>query len=58
MLEHDETWDYVLIDGFDRNARAGVLDTDALAQMRAEVAGGAEQGAVAGAWLDAHPLGR
>lgn len=40
------------------NELAGVLDTDALAQMRAEVAGGAEQGAVAGAWLDAHPLGR
>ena len=28
VLEHDETWDYVLIDGFDRNARAGVLDTE------------------------------
>jgi len=40
------------------NELAGVLDTDALAQMRAEVAGGAEPGAVAGAWLDAHPLGR
>lgn len=39
------------------NELAGVLDTDALAQMRAEVAGGAEPGAVAGAWLDAHPLG-
>jgi hypothetical protein len=36
---------------------AGVLDTDALAQMRAEVAGGGEPGAVASAWLDAHPLG-
>lgn len=39
------------------NELAGVLDTDALAQMRAEVAAGAEPGAVAGAWLDAHPLG-
>ena len=39
------------------NELAGVLDTDALAQMRAEVADGAEPGAVAGAWLDAHPLG-
>ena len=39
------------------NELAGVLDTDALAQMRAEVAGGAEPGAVASAWLDAHPLG-
>lgn len=39
------------------NELAGVLDTEALAQMRAEVAGGAEPGAVAGAWLDAHPLG-
>ncbi len=28
VLEHDEDWDYVLIDGFDRNARAGVLDTE------------------------------
>lgn len=27
VLEHDEEWDYVLVDGFDRNARAGVLDT-------------------------------
>ena len=27
VVEHEETWDYVLIDGFDRNARAGVLDT-------------------------------
>ncbi|MGK2902704.1 MAG: glycine betaine ABC transporter substrate-binding protein [Mycobacterium sp.] len=39
------------------NELAGVLDTDALAQMRAEVAAGAEPGAVANAWLDAHPLG-
>ena len=28
VLEHDEEWDYVLVDGFDRNARAGVLDTE------------------------------
>lgn len=28
VLEHDEQWDYVLIDGYDRNARAGVLDTE------------------------------
>ena len=28
VLEHDEAWDYVLVDGFDRNARAGVLDTE------------------------------
>jgi spermidine synthase len=27
VLEHDAEWDYVLIDGYDRNARAGVLDT-------------------------------
>lgn len=39
------------------NELAGVLDTDALAQMRAEVAAGAEPGAVAGAWLDANPIG-
>jgi glycine betaine/choline ABC-type transport system substrate-binding protein len=39
------------------NELAGVLDTDALAQMRAEVAGGGEPGAVASAWLDAHPIG-
>lgn len=39
------------------NELAGVLDTDALAQMRAEVAAGAEPGAVANTWLDAHPLG-
>lgn len=39
------------------NELAGVLDTDVLAQMRAEVATGAEPGAVANTWLDAHPLG-
>ncbi|MGW0159007.1 glycine betaine ABC transporter substrate-binding protein [Mycobacterium sp. NPDC003323] len=39
------------------NELAGVLDTDALAQMRAEVAAGGEPGAVAGAWLGTHPLG-
>jgi spermidine synthase len=27
ILEKDESWDYVLVDGFDRNARAGALDT-------------------------------
>ncbi|WP_418646658.1 spermidine synthase [Thauera butanivorans] len=27
VLEKDETWDYILVDGFDRNARAGALDT-------------------------------
>ncbi|WP_395310488.1 hypothetical protein V4U86_06630 [Mycobacterium sp. AMU20-3851] len=39
------------------NELAGVLDTDALAQLRAEAAAGAEPGAVATAWLDANPLG-
>ena len=39
------------------NELAGVLDTDALAQMRAEVAAGGEPGVVAGAWLGTHPLG-
>lgn len=28
VLEHEQQWDYVLVDGFDRNARAGVLDTE------------------------------
>ena len=28
VLDHDQEWDYVLVDGFDRNARAGVLDTE------------------------------
>lgn len=40
------------------NELAGVLDTDALAQMRAKVAAGQDPGAVAAAYLDAHPLGR
>lgn len=40
------------------NELAGVLDTDALAQMRAEVAAGQDPGAVAAAYLDLHPLGR
>lgn len=40
------------------NELAGVLDTDALARMRAEVAAGKNPGAVAAAYLDAHPLGR
>jgi len=37
---------------------AGVLDTAALAEMRRQVAGGADPHAVAGAWLAEHPLGR
>jgi osmoprotectant transport system substrate-binding protein len=36
---------------------AGELDTAALADMLHQVAGGADPGFVAGAWLDAHPLG-
>jgi glycine betaine/choline ABC-type transport system substrate-binding protein len=40
------------------NELAGVLDTDALAQMRAKVAAGQDPGAVAAAFLDVHPLGR
>jgi glycine betaine/choline ABC-type transport system substrate-binding protein len=39
------------------NEVAGVLDTAALAQMRAEVADGTESGLVAAAFLDEHPLG-
>lgn len=39
------------------NEVAGVLDTAALAQMRAEVADGADPGHVAGAFLAEHPLG-
>jgi glycine betaine/choline ABC-type transport system substrate-binding protein len=39
------------------NEIAGELDTGALADMRRQVAEGNEPGAVAGAWLDAHPLG-
>jgi glycine betaine/choline ABC-type transport system substrate-binding protein len=40
------------------NEVAGVLDTVALADMRRQVAGGADPQAVAGAWLAEHPLGR
>jgi osmoprotectant transport system substrate-binding protein len=40
------------------NELAGVLDTAAFAQMRGQVADGADPGAVAGAWLAANPLGR
>jgi hypothetical protein len=40
------------------NEVAGVLDTGALADMRRQVAEGKDPGLVAGAWLDAHPLGR
>jgi glycine betaine/choline ABC-type transport system substrate-binding protein len=40
------------------NEIAGELDTAALADMVRQVAGGAEAGAVAAAWLDAHPLGQ
>ncbi|MGE2717485.1 glycine betaine ABC transporter substrate-binding protein [Mycolicibacterium litorale] len=38
------------------NEVAGVLDTAALAQMRARVADGADPAVVAGEWLAAHPL--
>jgi glycine betaine/choline ABC-type transport system substrate-binding protein len=40
------------------NEIAGVLDTSALADMRRQVAGGADPQAVAGGWLAEHPLGR
>jgi glycine betaine/choline ABC-type transport system substrate-binding protein len=40
------------------NEVAGVLDTAALAEMRREVADGADPQAVAGGWLAEHPLGR
>src|ERR1700682_4099856 len=40
------------------NELAGVLATAALAQMRRQVADGADPAAVADAWLAAHPLGR
>jgi Substrate binding domain of ABC-type glycine betaine transport system len=40
------------------NEVAGVLDTEALADMRRQVAGGADPQAVAGAWLGEHQLGR
>jgi glycine betaine/choline ABC-type transport system substrate-binding protein len=39
------------------NEVAGELDTGGLADMRRQVAEGTDPGAVAGAWLDAHPLG-
>lgn len=39
------------------NEVAGVLDTAALADMRAQVEGGTEPGLVAGAFLAEHPLG-
>jgi glycine betaine/choline ABC-type transport system substrate-binding protein len=39
------------------NQVAGELDTGSLADMRRQIADGADPGAVAGAWLDAHPLG-
>jgi len=40
------------------NEVAGVLDTGALADMRRQVAAGADPQAVAGGWLADHPLGR
>ena len=40
------------------NEVAGVLDTAALAEMRRQVAGGADPQSVAGGWLAEHPLGR
>ncbi len=40
------------------NEIAGVLDTGALADMRRQIAGGADPQAVAGGWLADHPLGR
>jgi glycine betaine/choline ABC-type transport system substrate-binding protein len=40
------------------NEVAGVLDTAALAEMRRQVAEGADPQAVAGGWLVEHPLGR
>ncbi|WP_255605118.1 glycine betaine ABC transporter substrate-binding protein [Mycolicibacterium xanthum] len=39
------------------NEIAGVLDTGSLADMRRQVAEGADPGVVAGQWLEAHPLG-
>jgi osmoprotectant transport system substrate-binding protein len=39
------------------NQIAGELDTGSLADMRRQLADGADPGALAGAWLDAHPLG-
>ena len=40
------------------NEVAGVLDTEALAEMRRRVAGGADPQGVADGWLSEHPLGR
>ena len=40
------------------NEVAGVLDTEALVDMRRQVAAGADPQAVAEGWLSAHPLGR
>ncbi len=40
------------------NEVAGVLDTEALVDMRRQVATGADPQSVAEAWLSAHPLGR
>jgi glycine betaine/choline ABC-type transport system substrate-binding protein len=40
------------------NEVAGVLDTAALADMRRQVAGGADPQAVADGWMGEHPLGR
>ncbi|QLL06226.1 glycine betaine ABC transporter substrate-binding protein [Mycobacterium vicinigordonae] len=40
------------------NEVAGVLDTEALAEMRRKVAAGANPQVVADAWLGEHPLGR
>jgi len=39
------------------NEIAGVLDTGSLADMRRKVAEGVDPAAVAGQWLEAHPLG-
>ena len=40
------------------NEVAGVLDTEALVDMRRQVAAGADPQAAAEGWLSAHPLGR
>ena len=40
------------------NEVAGVLDTEALAEMRRKVAAGEDPAAVAESWIAAHPLGR
>jgi glycine betaine/choline ABC-type transport system substrate-binding protein len=39
------------------NEVAGVLDTAALADMRAQVAKGVDPGHVAGTFIEEHPLG-